>query len=67
MEGRSRLKDLRAISGLSQVEAAKRLGMTQANYNYLENGDRNGTIATWARIQRLYRIPDCDMWGIIAK
>ena len=35
---RTYLKDLRKQAGMNQTEVAKRLGMTQTNYSYIESG-----------------------------
>jgi SOS-response transcriptional repressor LexA len=37
------IKRLRKLAGLSQAEVAKALGVTQSNYNFIENGKQSAT------------------------
>lgn len=61
---RTRLKVLRIQKGLTQKEAAERLGVTTASYSYVESGKRFGGDKIWKGIKALYGIKDKDIWGI---
>lgn len=51
-----RLKEARAKSGLSQAEVAKRLGVTQPAYFYMENGDKTPSLAAAKQLARLFNV-----------
>ena len=55
----------RASKGLSQVEAAKQLGIPINVYTRIEHGETSGKVETWCKIQELYEVPDEEMWTII--
>ena len=49
---------MREDTGLSQVQMAKRLGISRPTYNRLENADQNTTLKTLGRLCRALR---CDV------
>jgi transcriptional regulator with XRE-family HTH domain len=53
---------LRVESGLSQVEMARRLGVSQPTLNRLENGRQNVTVDTLGRLCRALRCDPGDLF-----
>jgi DNA-binding XRE family transcriptional regulator len=49
---------MRQDTGLSQVQMAKRLGISRPTYNRLENADQNTTLKTLGQLCRALR---CDI------
>lgn len=49
----------------TQEDAAQRLGIPLATYQLIEQGKQAGKASAWAKIQKVYNIPDADMWEII--
>jgi transcriptional regulator with XRE-family HTH domain len=56
------LRQLRVESGLSQVEMARRLGVSQPTLNRLENGSQNVTLDTLARLCHALRCEPGDLF-----
>ena len=61
----SKLKRIREGKGLSQRQMADVCGISPIMYQFMEQGRRNGSFRTWARIQDALGIPDGEMWGIV--
>lgn len=56
---------LRKAAGLSQIETAQKLGIPVNLYAAIERGESNGKTAVWDRIQKLFEVPDENMWQLI--
>lgn len=50
---------------LSQKELAKKLDISQGMYSLIETQQAEGTIEFWKKFQKLFNIPDKQMWAII--
>lgn len=50
---REYLKRFRAIAGLTQSEAAKKIGVSQQMYGFIENGNRNISNISIQRLTKL--------------
>lgn len=61
---RTKLKQLRVGLHLTQGEMADKIGISANMYNFLENGDRNGSYEVWQNLQNTFHIPDTEMWGL---
>ena len=61
----AKLYALRVSNRWSQVTAAERLGIPLASYKLIEQGKQEGKPRTWLKVQKLYNIPDADMWELI--
>ena len=59
------LKVKRVEKGLTQKEVSKQLGIVNTGYSLIETGKRSGKLEIWLAIQKLFEIPDEEMWGII--
>ena len=51
-----RLKQAREEKGISQVEAARAIGVSQAAYCYYEQGLRDPSLENIKRLSRLYNV-----------
>ena len=61
------LFNLRKVRNLDQVDVAEKLGIPLLTYARIEQGKSRGKTDIWLKIQKLYGIPDEDMWKIIKK
>ena len=59
------LFNLRKVQGWSQIETAAKLGIPVNLYAKIEQGKTPGKAEVWSRIQKLYDLPDSDMWSLI--
>lgn len=59
------LKLLRVKLNLTQEEMAAKLGVNRGTYIAIENGRRDGRLAFWETLQKVFDIPDADMWELI--
>jgi transcriptional regulator with XRE-family HTH domain len=50
----TKLKKIRLLLGMTQKEVAKKLGITQAMYCYIENGKRNPSPQLAKKIEKLF-------------
>ena len=64
MGKRIELKKFRVGLQLTQQEVANRLNVSRATYIAIENGDRNGTLDFWRKLQTEFAIPDAEIWGL---
>lgn len=59
------LKVLRIKHGLTQEEMAKKLLVSRGFYAKIENGQENGNISFWSKLQRTFKISSEEMWDLI--
>ena len=59
------LKILRVRQGLTQEEMAKKLTMSRQAYAKIENGQGDGNITFWSKVQRIFNISSEEMWDLI--
>jgi len=55
------LRILRAETGLTMTEAAKRIGMRRETLGFLERGEQKPHLATLSKIARFYKIPVAEL------
>ncbi len=60
----NRLKELRKFQGLSQVELAKRTGISNQAISFYERGKRNPKIETWQRLASFFKEPISYVMGV---
>ena len=60
-----RLKIVRVTFGLTQEQMAERLDMSRQAYAKIENGQAQGNIKFWAKVQKEFNISSEEMWGLI--
>jgi len=65
MKENTSLKILRVRHGLSQEEMAKKLTMSRQAYAKIENGQGDGNITFWSKVQRTFNISSTEMWDLI--
>lgn len=65
MKENTSLKILRVRHGLSQEEMAKKLTMSRQAYAKIENGQGDGNITFWSKVQRIFKISSEEMWDLI--
>lgn len=49
----------------TQVEAAELIGCSRMVYHEVENGMRQGKEEFWTAFQRVFSVPDADMWRVM--
>lgn len=59
------LYKLRIDRRWSQMTVAATAKIPISTYQLIEQGKNEGKPSTWAKIQKLYNIPDDKMWAII--
>ena len=64
-EKNERLLNLRKVQGWTQKQAALKLEIPIAVYQRIEEGKKSGKIENWDRVQKLYNIPDEEMWKVV--
>lgn len=64
---RTNLKLLRVQNKLTQEQMAEKIGITRANYAAIENGRRTGRDHFWNSLQKVFNIPDEEMWKLKKK
>ncbi len=62
---RTRLKQFRVGLHLTQAEFAAKIGVCRATYSFIERGIRSGTNEFWANIQRVFDVPDEEMYVLM--
>lgn len=62
---RENLYLLRCKHKLTQAEFAAKIGVSCRGYQNVEWGDRHGTAEFWAAIQRVFNVPDEEMYGLM--
>lgn len=63
---RTMLKNRRISLGYTQSYVAENAGITRTFYTEIENGNRNCSIETWARIFSVLSIPKSEFYSYIA-
>lgn len=53
----ARMRQLRAVSGLTYEQLAERTGMSRRGVIAYEQGDTNGTLRHWYRIAHALKVP----------
>lgn len=61
---RTELKVLRVRNNLTQLQIAKKLGVSKSTYNLIENGNRRGSAEFWLRLQSEFNLKDSEVWQI---
>ena len=64
---RTGLKRKREEWGHTQKTLAEAIGLSEVGYSLIEQGKRDGTLATWKKIKSALRIPDKEMWPTMAE
>lgn len=65
MKENKSLKILRVRYGLTQEEMARKLTMSRQAYAKIENGQGDGNITFWSKVQREFKISSEEMWDLI--
>lgn len=65
MKENTSLKILRVRQGLTQEEMARKLTMSRQAYAKIENGQGDGNITFWSKVQRIFNISSEEMWDLI--
>lgn len=65
MKENKSLKVLRVREGLTQEEMARKLTMSRQAYAKIENGQGDGNITFWSKVQREFNISSEEMWCLI--
>lgn len=65
MKENTSLKILRVRQGLTQEEMARKLTMSRQAYAKIENGQADGNITFWSKVQRTFNISSEEMWDLI--
>ena len=61
---RTDLKVLRVKNKLTQQQLANKLGVSVVTYNLIEQGKRNGSKDFWAKLQKLFKLADGELWQL---
>ena len=61
---RTKLKQFRVGTKLTQAEFAEKIGVSRATYSFVETGQRGGTHEFWQAIQDVFNVPDEDMYAL---
>ena len=59
---RETLRNKRKELGLSQAEVARKANVTRQCYNYIENGQRTGTLPVLKKIAEILQINDIHLF-----
>ena len=62
---RVNLKCLRIKHKLNQGEIARILNVSRGQYLAIENGKSNGSMNFWQAIQKVFGVPDSEMWELM--
>ena len=62
---RKNLKLLRVKNDLTQEQMANKVGVCKATYNFIEIGKRQGNTEFWNRLQKVFNIPDEEMFKLM--
>ena len=62
---RTNLKVFRVRKHLSQAEISDKIGCGRATYSAIENGTRNGRTYFWNELQRVFDLPNAEMWELM--
>lgn len=61
---RNELKVLRVKHQLTQQQLAEKLGVSVVTYNLIEQGKRQGSKDFWAKLQKLFKLADGELWQL---
>lgn len=61
---RTNLKLLRVKHKLTQAQMAVKLYCARCTYAAIETGERNGSRQFWQTLQKVFNIPDSEMWEL---
>ncbi|MBU5626511.1 helix-turn-helix domain-containing protein [Oscillibacter sp. MSJ-2] len=53
---RENLKAARKAKGMTQAQAATKLGVTERYYRFIESGERNGDFELWDTLEDLFGV-----------
>lgn len=56
---------LRASKNMTQCQLAKKIGFTNQTVSRIEKGLCGGKLDFWLAIQKLFEVPDEDMWALM--
>ena len=62
---RTNLKVFRTAHKLRQTDIAYDLGVSRATYSFIERGERSGNAEFWQKLQRVYNVPDEQMYALM--
>ena len=61
---RTELKKFRVGQHLNQADMAKKIGVSRVTYAFVENGKRSGNADFWGTLQKVFNVPDEEMWQL---
>ncbi len=61
---RTELKKFRVGEHLKQSEIAEKLEVSRVTYSKVENGLRSGDAKFWNNLQKVFNVPDEEMWKL---
>ena len=62
---RTNLKVFRTDRKLRQTDIAYDLGVSRMTYSFIERGIRSGSAEFWQRLQRVYNVPNEEMYSLM--
>lgn len=61
---RTELKKFRVGLHLKQAEMAEKCEVSRVTYGKIENGERGGSAEFWGTLQKVFGVPDEEMWKL---
>lgn len=61
---RHNLYIFRCDNRLNQAEMAEKCGVSRVTYGKIENGERGGSADFWGTLQKVFGVPDEEMWKL---
>lgn len=58
---RKKLITARSIAGFTQKNVAKRVGISERYYRYIESGRREGRASIWDSLEDLFSVPQREL------
>lgn len=62
---RKKLKLFRVARGFTQSEMAEKIGCSRSTYAAIENGEREGRLTLWKRLQTAFDVPDIQLMELM--
>ena len=62
---RHNLYMFRCARKLTKRDMAIKTGVSRTTYTYIENGKRDGSQAFWSTLQRVFDVPESDMYSLM--
>ena len=62
---RTELKLFRIKRHLRQDEMAEKCGVSRPTYIFIENGKRGGSAKFWSNLQKVFSVPDEQMYSLM--